>query len=137
MLGAAVLACSSVSTPAPAGAANRASTQDQNDRAVSSPAMSGTITIGFAGDVMLGRLVNQTISQKGYDHPWGDMLPVLQQTDLFLINLETTLPQQTAIDEFLPMCQERNFSGCTSVMVRLITAAIEWLHTFGRSCRCV
>ena len=57
--------------------------------------MSPTITIAFAGDVMLGRLVDQAISQMGYDHPWGDLLPALQEADLFLINLETTLTSQT------------------------------------------
>ena len=48
-------------------------------------------TIGFAGDVMIGRLVNEEIRKFGYDYPWGDMLEVLQNTDINVINLETTL----------------------------------------------
>ncbi len=53
------------------------------------------ITIGFAGDVMIGRLVNEVIGQKGYSYPWGDVLPLLQRTDLNIINLETTLTTST------------------------------------------
>ena len=47
--------------------------------------------IGFAGDTMLGRLVNEKIDQTDYAYPWGNMLPLLEQNDLNIINLETTL----------------------------------------------
>ncbi len=40
---------------------------------------------------MLGRLVNDVIAQRGYRYPWGDVLPLLQGADLFLINLECAL----------------------------------------------
>lgn len=56
---------------------------------------SKTITIGFTGDVMIGRLVNEIIAQKGYAYPWGNLLPLLKQTDLTIINLETTLTTST------------------------------------------
>lgn len=46
--------------------------------------------IGLAGDTMLGRSVNKTIAKKGYAYPWGNILPILKQTDLNLINLENT-----------------------------------------------
>lgn len=49
------------------------------------------LTIAIAGDVMLGRLVNKTIAREGYSYPWGDLLPMLQEADLFLINLECVL----------------------------------------------
>jgi poly-gamma-glutamate synthesis protein (capsule biosynthesis protein) len=49
------------------------------------------ITIGFAGDTMLGRLVNETIESHGYDYPWGNTLPLIKNPDLRIINLETTL----------------------------------------------
>jgi len=57
--------------------------------------MAGPLTLAIVGDVMLGRLVNQVISQKGFGYPWGDVLPVLQQADLFLINLECTMTAHT------------------------------------------
>ena len=49
------------------------------------------ITIGLAGDVMLGRLVNEEINKHGYAYPWGDMIDELRTNDLNLVNLETTL----------------------------------------------
>ncbi len=50
-----------------------------------------TITIGFMGDVMIGRMVNEIIPTKNYAYPWGNTLPTLQQLDVRIINLETTL----------------------------------------------
>ncbi len=49
------------------------------------------IIIGFGGDTMLGRLVNEKISKTNYKYPWGNVLPLLQKNDLNVINLETTL----------------------------------------------
>lgn len=49
-----------------------------------------TVVVGFTGDVMLGRLVNQTISSNGYDYPWGNVLPLLKKNDFNIINLEST-----------------------------------------------
>ncbi len=45
-----------------------------------------TLHIGLAGDVMIGRLVDE------YGGPiWGDMLPVIKECDFTLINLEAAL----------------------------------------------
>lgn len=49
------------------------------------------ITIALAGDVMLGRLVNEAIRDRGYAYPWGDMLKALKRADLFMLNLECAL----------------------------------------------
>ena len=49
------------------------------------------LTIGFAGDVMIGRGVDTIISKTGYLYIWGDVLPLLRVTDINIINLETTL----------------------------------------------
>ncbi|HEU0021581.1 MAG TPA: CapA family protein [Dehalococcoidia bacterium] len=49
------------------------------------------LTIAIAGDVMLGRLVNEAIARKGFSYPWGNLLPVLQEADIFLVNLECAL----------------------------------------------
>jgi poly-gamma-glutamate capsule biosynthesis protein CapA/YwtB (metallophosphatase superfamily) len=53
--------------------------------------MTEQVAIALAGDVMLGRLVNETIRACGYAYPWGDMLPTLQEADVFMINLECAL----------------------------------------------
>lgn len=51
------------------------------------------VTIGFAGDVMIGRSVNDKISATDYSYPWGNVLPLFKSTDLNLINLEAPLTQ--------------------------------------------
>jgi poly-gamma-glutamate synthesis protein (capsule biosynthesis protein) len=53
------------------------------------------IAIALAGDVMLGRLVNDVIRGRGFGHPWGDILPVIRHSDLFLVNLECALTAHT------------------------------------------
>lgn len=50
-----------------------------------------TIIIGFGGDTMLGRGVNEKLSTENYKYPWGDVLPLLKNNDLNIVNLETTL----------------------------------------------
>ncbi|MFC1842423.1 CapA family protein [Candidatus Dependentiae bacterium] len=50
-----------------------------------------TITIGLAGDTMLGRLVNKKMDQVGHTYIWGNMLPILKKNNLNIVNLETTL----------------------------------------------
>lgn len=52
-----------------------------------------SITIGFAGDVMIGRGVNTAISNRGYIYPWGNVLPLLRSMDMNIINLEAALTQ--------------------------------------------
>ena len=54
-----------------------------------------SVTVAFAGDVMLGRLVNEKIGLTNYRYPWGDMLPLLKNADVAIINLETTLTRHT------------------------------------------
>lgn len=49
------------------------------------------ITLGLAGDVMIGRLVNDHLNHAQPKYIWGNMLPFFQSTDLNLINLETAL----------------------------------------------
>ncbi len=53
------------------------------------------VTIGFTGDVMIGRLLNEKIRQAGYTYPWGNMRSVLHNNDLNIANLETTLTTST------------------------------------------
>lgn len=54
------------------------------------------IILGLAGDVMLGRGVDKAIAQKGYDYPWGNVLPLLRSTDMNIVNLEAALTYSTA-----------------------------------------
>lgn len=49
------------------------------------------ISIALAGDVMIGRLVNAQLNNMPPNAVWGNFLPILQQADLRIINLETAL----------------------------------------------
>lgn len=49
------------------------------------------ITIGLAGDVMIGRLVNDQLRLVPPKYIWGDLLSILHSTDFNLINLEAAL----------------------------------------------
>lgn len=62
---------------------------------ISSPVYS-SLRIGFAGDTMLGRLVNKKLRSVKPSYPWGNMLPFLLGTDLNIVNLETALTQSTS-----------------------------------------
>lgn len=48
-------------------------------------------TLAFAGDVMLGRGVNDALRSMRPAEPWGDVLPLLAQADLRIVNLECAL----------------------------------------------
>jgi poly-gamma-glutamate synthesis protein (capsule biosynthesis protein) len=42
----------------------------------------------FAGDVMLGRLVNQVLANAQFTYVWGDTIDIIKKADFSLINLE-------------------------------------------------
>lgn len=48
-------------------------------------------TLALTGDVMLGRLMNDVLAERGPLYPWGDTLPILRQADLTLVNLECVI----------------------------------------------
>jgi poly-gamma-glutamate synthesis protein (capsule biosynthesis protein) len=54
-----------------------------------------TITLALTGDVMLGRLVDETMRARGFAHPWGDILPQMKDSDALLVNLECALTAHT------------------------------------------
>jgi poly-gamma-glutamate capsule biosynthesis protein CapA/YwtB (metallophosphatase superfamily) len=54
------------------------------------------LSIALAGDVMLGRHVDEVHAGQDPAYAWGDVLPVIEAQDLFLINLECALTTRTA-----------------------------------------
>jgi poly-gamma-glutamate capsule biosynthesis protein CapA/YwtB (metallophosphatase superfamily) len=54
-----------------------------------------SVTLALVGDVMLGRVVNRMIAERGFVYPWGDLLPAVRGSDCFLINLECALTDHT------------------------------------------
>ncbi len=57
------------------------------------------LTIGLGGDLMIGRLVDDYLDNAPPSYVWGNLLPVLLNTDFNLVNLETTL---TCSEKILP-----------------------------------
>ena len=49
------------------------------------------MNILFAGDVMLGRFVNQKLLRRRPEFPWGDTLPVFREADCRICNLECVI----------------------------------------------
>lgn len=50
-----------------------------------------SVIIGFCGDIMIGRLVNEQLAVVSFSHLWGDLLPHLRGVDLLIGNLEAAL----------------------------------------------
>lgn len=48
-------------------------------------------TLALAGDVMLGRLVNDVVKTVPAARPWGDLLPLMANADCRLVNLECAI----------------------------------------------
>jgi poly-gamma-glutamate capsule biosynthesis protein CapA/YwtB (metallophosphatase superfamily) len=53
------------------------------------------VRLALAGDVMLGRTVAEVLPARGYGYPWGDVIPLLREAELFLVNLECALTRST------------------------------------------
>lgn len=45
----------------------------------------------FVGDVMLGRLVNRELKRRPPEYPWGDTLPLFEDADINICNLECVI----------------------------------------------
>ena len=56
------------------------------------------IKIALAGDVMMGRLVDEKLNEVPPEYLWGNVLPFLQKADLRLINLEAALTNSNQIE---------------------------------------
>ncbi len=57
----------------------------------------GSVLIGFCGDVMIGRMVDEVLNHRLPQYLWGDVLPLLQEMDLNIINLEAALTTSARI----------------------------------------
>ena len=53
------------------------------------------LIIGFAGDVMLGRNVNEQIRNSDFGYVWGNVLPLLKSTNINIVNLEAAITSHT------------------------------------------
>jgi poly-gamma-glutamate synthesis protein (capsule biosynthesis protein) len=53
--------------------------------------MATSIRLALAGDVMLGRLTDHALRERGVLYPWGNVLPRLKAADLAVVNLECVI----------------------------------------------
>lgn len=53
--------------------------------------MAPSIRLALAGDVMLGRLTDHALRERGVMYPWGNVLPRLKAADLTVVNLECVI----------------------------------------------
>lgn len=83
----------------------------------------GSIVIGFTGDVMIGRLVNDALHSLPKEYPWGNCLPFLCATDINFANLETTL---TTSREEVP--KTFNFKSDPSHVQSLLAARLHHVN---------
>ena len=51
------------------------------------------VTVALVGDVMLGRGVNEALREVRPEEPWGNALPVLEEADLRIVNLECAVTE--------------------------------------------
>ncbi|MBM7614818.1 CapA family protein [Alkaliphilus hydrothermalis] len=63
---------------------------DNNTKKVDAP-KSNRIKLIFAGDTMMDGHVDGVMKEKGLDYPLTEFLPILQQGDLVVLNLETSV----------------------------------------------
>jgi poly-gamma-glutamate synthesis protein (capsule biosynthesis protein) len=84
------------------------------------------VTIALTGDVMLGRLVDQSVIQHRSVRPealWGDVLPIMLGADCRLINLECVISSQG--EEWHPTTKAFHFRACPRAIEFLQAAKID------------
>ncbi len=61
------------------------------DSSIASPTSTAhdTLILGATGDIMLGSWLIEVLNEQGADYPFGEVLPLLQSTDLLVGNLES------------------------------------------------
>ena len=77
------------------------------------------VRILFAGDVMLGRFVNEMLKHEPAAYPWGDTLPLFGKADWRVCNLECAVPdhgkpwsESAALCETLRLLDEAGILHC-------------------------
>ncbi len=77
------------------------------------------VTIGFAGDTMLGRMANEVITAQGCSWVWGTVIRTLKATDVNIVNLETTLTTHKE-----PVLKVFNFKADSDKVSCLVDACV-------------
>lgn len=84
--------------------------------------------IALVGDVMLGRLVNKMLKDVSSEYPWGDTLPIFQDADLRICNLECVIsdkgiPWSTTPKMFHFRTDEKNVHTLHAAKIDIVSIA--------------
>jgi poly-gamma-glutamate synthesis protein (capsule biosynthesis protein) len=79
----------------------------------------------MVGDVMLGRLVNETLRRRLPEYVWGDTLPLLMSGDLSTCNLECAISDRG--EPWMPAYKPFRFRSDAKNVETLITAGIDYV----------
>lgn len=80
--------------PEPAGTPAESSPDDRSGTILHA-GTGDTLVIGAVGDIMLGNWVVDVLREHGPAYPYGEILPILQSTDLLIGNLEAPFMSDT------------------------------------------
>lgn len=92
------------------------------------------ITIGFMGDIMLGRLVGKFLKKNNdYTYPWGNLLPLLRSTNFNMANLETTFTEShTKVPKTFNFKSDRsNVKALLEANIQIVNLANNHSFDFG------
>lgn len=96
-----------------------------------------TATVSLAGDVMIGRLVDEAIVERGPEYVWGDMLPLLRASGPLMVNLECALTDRRTgwpdggLKPFHFRSSPRNAAALRAAGVGLVSIANNHIFDFG------
>lgn len=96
---------------------------------------SETMVIGFTGDVMLGRMVNEILKKESSSYPWGNVLPLLWENDTNIINLETaiTTHKQAMLKVFNFKTDPKNIESLLKANIKIVSLANNHILDFGET----
>jgi poly-gamma-glutamate synthesis protein (capsule biosynthesis protein) len=85
--------------PSPSGTAAIGASAPAQSMPAASPANEPKVRLSFVGDVLLASTVETVMKRNGFDYPYREVLPLLQQPDMTIANFESPVttrgtPQQ-------------------------------------------
>lgn len=92
--------------------------------------------LALVGDVMLGRLVNETLRGRTPDYPWGDTRSIMQDADFRLCNLECAIsdrgePWEVTPKEFHFRSDPKNVAVLHAARVNAVALANNHVLDYG------
>ena len=98
------------------------------------PEQPPTFSLAIGGDVLLAGTVGERIKIHGVNYPWGDVAPFLQQADLAIVNLETSVAEGGKPQEktFTFRSRPETLEGLKAAGVDMVALANNHVLDYGR-----